>query len=239
MKRFSDPTTLILIGVMAIIAIRSGRFDDPVGWLISTLLLLPGIIIALSFHEFAHAISAYKMGDFTPKFEKRVSLNPVRHIDPFGMICIIFIGFGWGKPVMINPLNFRRRKLAEIIVSLAGVTMNLFLALLFGLIHALFINFAGLFIFSGLGWVISMLLTYTIWINLVLMVFNLLPIPPLDGFSVVTELLGIKYTETYYKIYNNGMWILMLLIIFDVVPLILQYTVFPLYNFLTNLYLFF
>ena len=204
----------------------------------SVLLTLPGIIIALSFHEFAHAVTAYKLGDNTPKFQKRVTLNPVRHMDPFGLLCIIFIGFGWGKPVMVNPMNFGNRRRDEIIVSLAGVTMNLCLAVVFSAIYALYLNTASMsFLFSDVGGIIATILWITIRINLVLMVFNLLPVPPLDGFSVVTELLHIKYTEMYYKIYNNGMWILMLLIIFNVVGVILDHTVTPIFDFLLNLFL--
>jgi len=237
MRRFFDPATIVLLMILAYMSITSGRFSSPVDWLVGVLLTLPAIIIAISFHEFAHAVTAYKLGDHTPKFQNRVTLNPVAHLDPFGLLCIIFIGFGWGKPVMVNPLNFRYRKRDEIIVSLAGVTMNLFLAVIFCAVFAFYLKSIGYYPFSGAAWAIAKTLENIAWINLVLMIFNLLPVPPLDGFNVVTELLNVKYTEMYYKIYNNGMWILMLLIIFNVVGVILRHTVSPIFNFLFYLFL--
>ena len=103
MKRFFNPLTLVLLFTMLYFAISGGRFSDPMDWLISTALLLPGILIGLSFHEFAHAAVAYKLGDMTPKQQGRVTINPLAHLDAFGIICLVFVGFGWGKPVMVNP----------------------------------------------------------------------------------------------------------------------------------------
>jgi len=227
MRRFLNPATLVLLLVLAYMAISGGRFSDPLGWLMRVLYTLPGIIVAITCHEFAHAFSAYKLGDQTPKIQGRVSLNPLRHLDPFGLLCIIFIGFGWGKPVMVNPLGFRHRRRDEIIVSLAGVTTNLFLAVIF-------CGLCSFFLYSG---TFSNVLYFAAYINIILMVFNLIPVPPLDGFNVLTELLHIKYTETYYKIYNNGMWILMLLIVFGVAGAILDNTVPHIFTFLFGLFM--
>ena len=230
--------TIVIILIMAYMSISGGRFSSPGDWFLSVLLTLPGIIIGLSFHEFAHAFTAYKLGDPTPKFQRRVTVNPIAHMDPVGLLCIIFIGFGWGKPVVVNPRNFRARKRDDILVSLAGVTMNLLIAVIFSALYAALVKSAGLFMMTtDIGWIIISIVRYTVRINLVLMVFNLLPVPPLDGFNVITEILNIKYTDLYYKIYQNGMLILMLLIIFRVVDFVLRYTVNPLYVFLIGLFL--
>jgi len=217
-------------------SISGGRFSSPGDWFMGVLLTLPGIIIGLAFHEFAHAYSAYKLGDDTPRLQGRVTLNPIKHMDPIGLLCIIFIGFGWGKPVMVNPMNFRSRKRDEIIVSLAGVTTNFILAIVFTVIYAISLKTAGMLIMTTtMGYTILMIIIYAIRINLVLMVFNLIPVPPLDGFNVLAEVLRIKYTDTYYKLYQNGMWILMILIIFGVVRTIINYTVNPIYSFLISI----
>ncbi|MCL1983263.1 MAG: site-2 protease family protein [Clostridiales bacterium] len=244
MRRFFDPATVILLLVLAQSSIASGKFADPLGWLVGTLLFLPGILIALSFHEFAHAFVAYRSGDDTPKLQGRVTLNPVAHIDPFGFLCILFIGFGWGKPVMVDPRYFKSRKRDEILVSLAGVAMNLLLAVLFGVLFAVLAKTVPGFVFiSSIGGIVCTIIANAVWINLVLMVFNLIPIPPLDGFNLVSELLNIKYTETYYRIYQNGMWVLMGLILLsnvtsiDVLGTIFRHTAAPLYYFLMHLYL--
>jgi len=227
-----------MILVLAYMAISGGRFASPIGWLTSTLLLLPGIIIALAFHEFAHAAAAYRLGDHTPKFQGRVTLNPAAHLDPIGLICIIFIGFGWGKPVMVNPRNFRKPRRDDLLVSLAGVTTNLILAFVFGFVLMLFANLTSdAFLMSYTGNIIAEIIVNAIRINLVLMVFNLLPVPPLDGFNVVSAIFNFKHTELYYKIYENGMIILLVLIIFNVVNTIIRYTVYPLYYFILSIFL--
>ena len=109
----------------------------------STLMTIPGIVIGLAFHEYAHALAAYKLGDPTPKMQGRVTVNPLVHIDPLGFIALIFAGFGWGVPVQINPSNFRHRRRDEFMVSIAGVAMNLLIAVVFALIAKALIMFLG------------------------------------------------------------------------------------------------
>ena len=245
MRRF-DPTILIFLGIMAYMAISDGRFANPVTWLTSTLILLPGIIIGIAFHEFAHAYSAYKLGDYTPKIQGRVTLNPIKHLDPIGTLLIIFIGFGWGRPVMVNPENFKKRRRDDIIVSLAGVTTNLILAIVFTIVLVIFSNMvieiwidsAGRLMIAPGATAAQMamanIILSAIRINLVLMVFNLLPIPPLDGFNVISSALRLQHTKIYYMMYQYGMFIVMALIIFDVIRTIMSFTVIPMYDMLLN-----
>ncbi len=236
MKRFLDPTVLLFLVIMAFMAITGGRFSSPQAWLIHTLMILPGIVIGLSFHEFAHAYSAYKLGDMTPKFQGRVTVSPMSHMDPVGIIALIFVGFGWGIPVQINPNNFKKPRRDELIVALSGVTTNFILAFLFmgavKLIHVLAVGFTV----SSLGQVVVEVLLYVVQINLILMVFNLLPVPPLDGFSILTEVFHLKRTDWYYRIYDKGMIILLILIILGVINRVLLPTVNFLYGMLFGIF---
>ena len=210
-----DITFIVIIVILAMSSLRSGGFSDPMQWLMDKLLLLPGIVIGLSFHEFGHAVVAYKLGDNTPKLQGRVTLNPLAHIDWMGLAALFFCGFGWGQPVQINPYNFKHRRRDELLVALAGVVMNLLLAVAFTVI-AKIIVMAG-----GYGWTMSSTLGMGIWqiimyalqINLVLMIFNLIPCPPLDGFNIIANVFGFGGSEVYWRIYRYGSWILVLIII--------------------------
>ncbi len=222
MKRYlNNPTSLILL--VAIVVLFGRRaLQNPQGWFINELLMIPGIIIGLCFHEYAHAAVAYKLGDPTPKMEKRLTVNPAAHIDPFGFITLLFVGFGWGKPVNINPYNFKNRRRDDFLVSIAGVCMNLILAIAFALIYRVFVNMtgAGLYSVGAMGYICKMIY-YAISINVVLMLFNLLPVPPLDGFGIVTQIFNLERQPWYWTLYNNGFFILMLLIIFNVTDRVL------------------
>ena len=215
MRRNFDITFVILIVILALSAFRHGDFADPMDWLMSELMMLPGIIIGLAFHEFAHAKVAYKLGDPTPKMQGRVTINPLAHIDPVGLAALLFVGFGWGVPVQINPSKFRHRRRDELMVALAGVTMNLIIAIVFAIIaKVLYMTAGAVFLSSGVGSILWFMIMYVIQINLVLMIFNLIPCPPLDGFSIISEIFNIKHTEFYWTLYRYGNWILIALIIF-------------------------
>jgi len=172
------------------------------------------ILIAIISHEVAHGYAAYKLGDPTAKLSGRLTFNPLPHIDPVGTILIpvalIFFGspvlFGWAKPVPINP-SYLRRKNALLIVSVAGVAMNLVLAVASALILK-FVGILPLFLAAPL----SSMLYYSIVINVVLMVFNLIPIPPLDGGHILEELLPIEQKITLMKIEPYGLIIIMVLL---------------------------
>ena len=201
MRRNIDVSFLILIVILAFNSLRRGAFDDPAGWLMNILMLLPAIIIGLSFHEYAHAVTAYKMGDPTPKMQGRVTINPMAHIDWLGFAALVFCGFGWGVPVEINPANFRNRRKGELLVSLAGVAMNLLIAVIFAVVAKLLVVFLGYSFLSGsFGSILWTMIMYIIQINLVLMIFNLIPCPPLDGFSVISEIFNIKHTGFYWTL---------------------------------------
>jgi len=180
---------------------------------------IPAIIIALSIHEFAHGYAAYKLGDSTAKLDGRLTLNPLRHLDPIGMILIILVGFGWAKPVMVNPYNFKNAKQDMAIVSLAGPLSNfilgffvmlLFVALTIPFPNALTIQ-SGFIAFVGpMGIFLEFLQVLTL-LNIMLGVFNLLPIPPLDG----SKLFSIILPDHLYFRYINfryGMLIMVALI---------------------------
>jgi Zn-dependent protease len=206
---------------MAYQAISGGRYSNPMDWFMGTLTILPGIIIGLSFHEFAHAWVANKCGDPTPKYQNRITISPLAHIDPMGFLALIFIGFGWGKPVIINPNNFKKPRRDELFVSLAGVTLNLILAIAFTGVLRLLYEVALVFMRTTPGMILEEIIISIIYINIVLMVFNLLPIPPLDGFNVITQIFNLRNTEFYYRVYDKGFFILMILILFNVTSKIL------------------
>lgn len=218
MKRFlKDPMVILLLVIMVFDSFRYGDFDDPKAWILEKLLILPGIIIGLSFHEFSHAFVSDRLGDPTPKSQGRVTVNPAAHIDPVGFLALIFIGFGWGQAVQINPSYYKKPRRDELLVSLAGVTMNLFLAVVFMGVVRLYLQFWPEFAFTTtLGSVIRSILFNVVQINVVLLVFNLMPIPPLDGFNALANIFNFRNSEIYYRLYSGGMILLLVVIILDI-----------------------
>ena len=195
-----------------------------------TLLILPGILIGFAFHEYAHAQVAVWLGDDTPRHQGRLSLSPLVHIDIFGFLMLLMAGFGWAKPVEINPRNFKNPRRDDILVSLAGPVTNLAIAIVFVLIMKLFYYAPPSFISESLYSTIMDVLDYTVWINVVLFVFNLLPIPPLDGSHIFFGLLGLKEKDFYYEIYSKGRFILLLLIITNALDKIISPPIVNVYN---------
>ena len=161
-------------------------FDNPVGFIRDLLITLPAILIALSFHECAHGFMAYRCGDDTAKLMGRLTFNPLKHIDPVGFLMMILAGIGWAKPVPVNPLNYRNGRMDDLKVSLAGVVTNYLLFLLS------ILAYTGMVVFwSGEGALLEYLYSFLFICaryNLVIMLFNLLPIPPLDGYHVLNDL---------------------------------------------------
>ena len=184
--------------------------------ILTKILMLPGIIIGLSFHEFAHAWMSDKLGDPTPRRQGRVTVNPLAHIDPIGFLALLLVGFGWGKPVQIDPGYYKHRRRDEFLVSIAGVTMNLLLAIIFSIPARWMVKaFSGVAA-SDLVYNIYLMLFYIVSINIVLMIFNLIPCPPLDGWGIITQIFRLDRYSWWYKVYQYGTWILLALIIFNV-----------------------
>lgn len=192
--------------------------------------MLPGIILGLSFHEFAHAWVSDKLGDPTPRRQGRVTINPLAHIDWIGFIALLLVGFGWGKPVQIDPSYYKNRRRDEFLVAIAGVTMNLILAVIISIPAKLIIKTlnAGT---SDLVYNIYLILFYAVTINLVLMIFNLIPCPPLDGWGIITQIFGLDKYDWWYKVYQYGTWILLALIVTNVTDRIIT----PLVTMMINL----
>jgi len=154
--------------------------------------LIPAIIIGITVHEFSHAFMSVKLGDPTPRFQDRLTLNPLSHIDPLGLVALVLFGFGWGRPVQINPRYYKNGKRDRILVSLAGPLSNILVILITAVIFRFTINMTPNFVWK-LG-------AYIININAVLCVFNLLPIPPLDGSKILLEILPLDNKhQLYYK----------------------------------------
>lgn len=186
----------IVLAIIVLVNIFSGGVN-----VLNILLTIPGVLVAITFHEYAHAFAAYKLGDDTPRNQGRLSLNPLAHLDPFGVIMLIFAHIGWGKPVQINPNNFTRKiseRTGEAIAAFAGPLMNFILAFVFTIIFYVITIFATSFAYTTQAGVIVMtMIQYTILVNVGLGVFNLIPLPPLDGSKILMAFLS----------YNARRWV--------------------------------
>ena len=184
----------VILGIMVIMSL-SGMSGN---YLLSLLLTLPGVIIAITFHEFAHAYAAYKLGDDTPRMQGRLNLNPLSHMDPIGFVLLIFAHIGWGKPVQINPRNFDRKysmSKGEAIVSVAGPVMNFVLALVFTIIYFAVLKFVPGIMLTQWGAIVITMISSTIIVNVGLGVFNLIPLPPLDGSKIFRNFMSYNVKE--------------------------------------------
>lgn len=236
MKKYGNLSPLfIVIAAMIVLNLVTGRFSDFGSWIMSTLYMLPGIVIGLSFHEFGHAVASNALGDPTPKAQGRLTINPAAHIDPFGFIALLLAGFGWGVPVQINPEYYKHRRVGELIVSLAGVFMNLIVAIAFAIVLKLLIASNVGFMNGVFGEAFAEVVHYVILINIILMIFNLLPVPPLDGFGIITQIFNLRKYNWYYQIYDKGFLILLVLILFDITDLILTPAVGAVYGWIFSM----
>ena len=200
--------------------------------IIDMLTMLPGILIALTFHEYAHGLAAYAMGDDTAKNAGRLSLDPMKHIDPIGFIMLFIMRFGWAKPVPINENNFRHERLGLFFVSIAGITMNLILALIFQLILFFTADIVQLSAYVDV-------MRGIVWINIMLAAFNLLPIPPLDGSKIIYTFLPRNLRFTFYKYESYGSIILIMLLLTGGISLLLNPVISALISFLNSIILLF
>ncbi|SFT34263.1 Zn-dependent protease (includes SpoIVFB) [Selenomonas sp. GACV-9] len=177
---------------------------------------LPGLIIAMVIHEYAHAQVAVWLGDFTPRMMGRLTLNPKAHIDPLGMLALFLVHFGWAKPVMINPNNFKQPRRDDILVSLAGPGANLLMAFL-ALVALVLLSRVGVHITEGIYWVFMLIVEY----NIGFAIFNLLPLPPLDGSHVLKQLLPRDLAYQFASLERYSFLILILLLMTPVLSMIL------------------
>ena len=177
--------------------------------LLSLVLSIPGLFLALSFHEFAHGYAAYLMGDNTARYNGRLSLNPMAHLDIVGTLCLLLFHFGWAKPVPINPANFRNHRKGIIVVSLAGPFANFLLALVCTILCKFLYGFIST---SQIAEFFYMVLLYAQVMNVGLMVFNLIPIPPLDGSKVLMEFLPYRMRYQMYSLERYSGIILLVLV---------------------------
>ncbi len=164
------------------------------------LLYIVAILSAISIHEFAHAWTADHLGDPTPRLQKRLTLNPLSHLELYGLLFLVIAGFGWGKPVVYDPYNLKNPRRDGAIISLAGPISNILLATLFSVVHLLIPSF-------------SFMSLIFIRVNVSLAIFNLLPIHPLDGFGIVEGIISKKNLKSWQKLKKYGMIFLIFLLI--------------------------
>lgn len=179
-------------------------YQNPLAFILVAILL----ILAISIHEFSHSLAADHLGDPTPRLAGRLTLNPLAHLDPIGTLLLFFAGFGWGKPVPFDPFNLRDPKRDSAIISFAGPFSNLLMAVIAGIILQLVNNISLFFFLSNFAQVLGLF----IYFNVLLAVFNLIPIHPLDGFKVIAGLLPKKYYHDWLSLERYGIIFLILLI---------------------------
>lgn len=184
----------------------SNLFSDPIFFVVWVI----AVVYAITVHEFSHVLAAYLLGDKTGQDMGRLTLNPLAHIDWLGFAMLLFVGFGWGRPAPYNPYNLRFPKWGPVIVSLAGPAANLLTVVVGVLLLRLF---GGLAV--GQETMFSLLLLSLVMINLTLMLFNLIPIPPLDGARLLFTILPARFNDFKVQLAQNGPYILLGLVILD------------------------
>ena len=199
--------------------------------LASLIFFVPAFVLALTVHEYAHARVAYNLGDPTAYQEGRLTLNPLKHLDPIGTLMLIIVGLGWAKPVPVNMYYLRGDKRKSMMaVAVAGPLSNMIQAFVGTIILALLIRFASDFLFSFNSWPFNFLFAF-IRINLVLCVFNLLPVPPLDGSQILRGLLPLQYYHRFAFLDRYGIFIFMILALTGLLGMI----IFPMVNFMMGI----
>lgn len=188
----------------------SGLITNPISFIFYAI----SLVIAITVHEFAHAYSADRLGDPTPRLQGRLTLNPLAHLDPLGTIMLFLVRFGWGKPVQFDPFNLRNPRRDAAIISLAGPLANIVLATVSSFILRLFsLPLApSLTMDASAPFILIAFLQTLIVLNVVLAIFNLVPIHPLDGFKIVGGLLSKEQARSWYQLERYGIIFLLFLI---------------------------
>lgn len=181
-------------------------------YILKMILMIPGMLIAFTFHEYAHALVADKLGDKTPRFQGRLTLNPIAHIDPIGFIAVLIFSFGWAKPVQTNPSAYKNYYKDDLKVSLAGPVANFIVAIVAAFIFVFYMSFIYRILPEALAGVLYSMLYMILAINVNIGLFNLIPIPGLDGFSLLRDLSPKTFYKFEEKFYQYQMMIMLLLI---------------------------
>jgi len=204
--------------------------------LLGIVALLMALFVAIPFHEFAHAWVAKKQGDYTAVAYKRCTPRALAHFDFIGFLMMMFFGFGWAKPVPVNPNNYKNGRKSQFLVSIAGIVMNLLLGIIFLFIYMLIFKIDSLFyVRSYYGYMLEMFLVYSFSLNFGLAIFNLLPIYPFDGYNIIDSM--CRYENAYLKFAKRYSSILLILVIFTgVYDLCYGYIIENLYTFLIKLF---
>lgn len=204
-------TLYIIVGVLVVLSLMSYGADG----IFDLVLSIPAVLLAITVHEFGHAFAAYKLGDDTPLRQGRLSLNPLDHVDPLGIAMLLFAHIGWGKPVQVDPRNYNRNisvEKADAIVSFAGPLMNFITAIIFALIYCAIVKFAGIgFLTSSVGIIVLAIVGSVVTMDIGLGVFNLIPLPPLDGSKIFLPIL--PYNAKSWFIDNERIFYFIFLII--------------------------
>ena len=183
---------------------------------------IPAVLIAIVLHEWAHGFISYKLGDPNPKYDGRLSLNPLKHLDPMGTLCLLLFRFGWAKPVQVNPNYYKDKKMGMVLTALAGPVMNFIIAFITLFIMMAILKFKPDFFYNSILSYLFVVLDYTAIMSIGLGVFNLLPIPPLDGSKVLLSFLPEKMYFGYMKYERYGMLILLVLLGFGLFSTVLS-----------------
>lgn len=191
---------------------------------------IPAVLIAIVLHEWAHGFISYKLGDPSPKAEGRLSLNPLKHLDPVGTLCLLFFRFGWAKPVQVNPNYYKDRKMGMMWTALAGPIMNFIISFMTILIVIIILKLFPNFILTDLGYYVYNVLLVTSFLSISLGVFNLIPIPPLDGSKILFAILPEDMYFAYMKYERYGMILLVILLYSGVFSMILSPLTTGIYN---------
>mgnify|MGYP000176886068 CR=1 FL=1 len=196
--------------------------------------LLLSVIIAFTVHEFAHAYTAHRFGDDTPQKQGRLTLNPMAHLDWLGLVLIFLAGFGWAKPVMVNAANFTMPRRMNMVVAVVGPLSNLLLAVLGAALHtALFGSSWSDSWSAGTAYAVESFFVLFVSMNILLFFFNLLPLPPLDGYRIVVELLPLKLS---YRLRQVEHWSFFIFLLIVFIPPLRKVTIDPLFGWVTQLH---
>lgn len=227
------PILLYLLIFLLLFQFATGHLPPILAKLVTDPLIglsfIGGLIVGITIHEFAHAYTAYRLGDPTAKLQGRMTLNPQSHLDPIGTLALLFLGFGWGKPTPFDPFNLRNIKRDSALISVAGAASN------FALATALSLPYLIAYYTQSLGPALADVYTYLspiIWLNVILGVFNLIPVHPLDGFKVLAGLLPRDWYEDFMQTEKYGIFILLILLFTGIIGKVLFPIVSSVFSFL-------